>query len=442
MSKSRVRAMRGVVVVAALSLVGLVGGPAVGAAETFPTVDQPGVTAKEIKVGGVVTASNDPTGGKLDTAYDGVKAYFDYINSKGGVYGRKLVLDAKHDDQLANNRSEVQSLLTNDDVFAALPIATQLYTGSKLLADAGVPTYGWDINEEWGSENHNPGPSNFFTNVGDYICFTCATAGPQSWLPKKLNRHRIGNLAFNVSQSTSCADGLEKSLAKYKTGKIVFQDKSLAFGTPDYSAQVAQMKEKNVDLVITCIDGNGAATLAREMKKQGLNVPQILPNSYNAGPDQEERPGAERELSLHDLHPVRDEPRAAGPQELPEVDQEERRGEDRELAAGLDQRGRVRDRPQGRRPELHAAEGRRRHEQDHELHRGRDRRADQLDDRAPEPDRLLRGAEGRRRQVQAAVRQEGQAVPVLPRRVEDDAQAAAGQLLTQRGPEGRRSPKE
>ena len=282
MSKSRVRAMRGVVVVAALSLVGLVGGPAVGAAETFPTVDQPGVTAKEIKVGGVVTASNDPTGGKLDTAYDGVKAYFDYINSKGGVYGRKLVLDAKHDDQLANNRSEVQSLLTNDDVFAALPIATQLYTGSKLLADAGVPTYGWDINEEWGSENHNPGPSNFFTNVGDFICFTCATAGPQSWLPKKLNRHRIGNLAFNVSQSTSCADGLEKSLAKYKTGKIVFQDKSLAFGTPDYSAQVAQMKEKNVDLVITCIDGNGAATLAREMKKQGLNVPQILPNSYNA----------------------------------------------------------------------------------------------------------------------------------------------------------------
>ena len=49
--------MRGVVVVAALALVGLVGGPAVGAATTFPAVDQPGVTAKEIKVGGTGTLS-------------------------------------------------------------------------------------------------------------------------------------------------------------------------------------------------------------------------------------------------------------------------------------------------------------------------------------------------------------------------------------------------
>jgi ABC-type branched-subunit amino acid transport system substrate-binding protein len=254
--------------------------PAAGAADA-PAVDQPGVTDTEIKVGGVVTASNDPTGASLDTAYDGVEAYFKYINSKGGVYGRDLVLDSKRDDGLANNRSEVQGLISQDDVFAVLPVAVQLFTGAKLLADEGIPTYGWDINEEWGSENHNPGPSNFFTNVGGYICFTCAEGGPQSWLPKKLKRHRIGTLAFAVSQSEACAEGLEASLKKYKTGKIVFMDKSLTFGTPDYSAQVAQMKDKDVDFVITCIDGNGAATLAREMKKQGLDAPQILPNAYN-----------------------------------------------------------------------------------------------------------------------------------------------------------------
>jgi branched-chain amino acid transport system substrate-binding protein len=281
MSRSRVRAGRGLAVLAALSLVGLIGVPAAGAAESFPAVDQPGVTADEIKVGGVTTASNDPTGGSLDTAFDGVEAYFDYINSKGGVYGRELVLDSKRDDGLANNRTEVQGLLSQDDVFAVLPIAVQLYTGAELLADEGIPTYGWNINEEWGSENNAPGPSNFFTNAGGFICFTCAVGTPLSWLPKKLDRHRIGTLAFNVPQSTKCAEGLEASLKKFKTGKIVFKDTSLTFGTPDYSAQVAQMKDKDVDLVITCIDGNGAATLAREMKKQGLNAPQVLPNSYN-----------------------------------------------------------------------------------------------------------------------------------------------------------------
>jgi ABC-type branched-subunit amino acid transport system substrate-binding protein len=268
-----------VAVLAATALAAVVGAPVADAAEQFPAVDQPGVTAKEIKVGGVVTASNDPTGAELDTAYDGVEAYFDYVNSKGGVYGRKLVLDSKRDDGLANNRTEVQGLL-NDDIFAVLPVAVQLYTGAGLLADEGIPTYGWNINEEWGSENHDPGPENFFTNVGGYICFTCATATPQSWLPKKLDRHRIGVLAFNVSQSTACAEGLENSLKKFKTGRIVFKDLSMSFGTPDYSAQVAQMKDEDVDLVITCIDGNGAVTLAREMKKQGLNAPQILPNAY------------------------------------------------------------------------------------------------------------------------------------------------------------------
>lgn len=266
--------------VATLSLVGLVGVPAAGAA-TFPAVDQPGVSAKEIRVGGIATESNDPTGGSLGSAFDGAEAYFKSINSKGGVYGRKLVLDSKRDDGLANNRAEAQALLTKDDVFAVVPIAVQLFTGAKLLADSGVPTFGWDINEEWGSENQKPGPSNFFTQIGDYICFTCAVPSTQTWLPKKLDRHKIGVLAFNVSQSASCAEGLENSFKKYPTGKIVFMDKSLSFGTPDYSAQVAQMRDKDVDLVISCLDGNGATTLGREMQKQGLDAIQILPNSYN-----------------------------------------------------------------------------------------------------------------------------------------------------------------
>jgi branched-chain amino acid transport system substrate-binding protein len=267
---------------AAIALTGLVALPSSGAATTYPAVDQPGVSAKEIKVGGVATASNDPTGGSLDSAFDGVKAYFASVNAKGGIYGRKLVLSAKRDDGLANNRNEVQGLLTDDDVFAVLPVAVQLYTGASLLADAKVPTYGWFINAEWGSEHSKPGPANFFTQIGDYHCFTCGLPSPQTWLPKQLKKHRIGTVAFNVTQSSDCATGIENSFKKYPTAKVVFVDKSLTFGSPDYSAQVAQMKDKNVDMVITCVDGNGTASLAREMKKQGLDATLLMPNSYNA----------------------------------------------------------------------------------------------------------------------------------------------------------------
>ena len=55
-------------------------------------------------------------------------------------------------------------------------------------------------------------------------------ASVQTWLPKKLNRHKVGVLAFDVPQSTSCAEGLQKSFKKYPTAKIVFLDKSLTFG--------------------------------------------------------------------------------------------------------------------------------------------------------------------------------------------------------------------
>jgi branched-chain amino acid transport system substrate-binding protein len=281
MPRSRLRAWRGVAVLAAISLVGAVSGSAASASQTYPPVDQPGVTAKEIKVGGIVTKSNDPTGGSLASAFDGVNAYFDYVNHSGGVYGRKLVLDSKRDDGLANNRSEVQALLSHDNVFAALPIAVELFSGADLLAKSGIPTFGWLINEEWGSEHNKPGPANLFGEFGSFHCFTCALASVQTWLPKKLGRHRIGVLAFNVPQSEGCAEGLKNSFKKFPTGKIVLLDKSLAFGGPDYSAQVAQMKDKKVDLVISCLDGNGAVSLAREMKKQGLHAVQILPNSYN-----------------------------------------------------------------------------------------------------------------------------------------------------------------
>ena len=64
-----------------------------GAAGDFPPVDQPGVTDTEIHVGGVLTDTMNPTGVSYGPAFDGVEAYFEYINkTEGGVYGRKLVL--------------------------------------------------------------------------------------------------------------------------------------------------------------------------------------------------------------------------------------------------------------------------------------------------------------------------------------------------------------
>jgi branched-chain amino acid transport system substrate-binding protein len=248
--------------------------------QPFPNVEQPGVSDHEIRVGGVVSKTN-PLGGDYASAFDGVKAYFDMVNASKdkGIYGRKLRLTSQRDDGIAMNRQEVQALLSEDDVFAALPIAVLLFSGADLLAQAGVPTFGWNINAEWGSEQA-PGPPNLFGEKGSYLCFTCP-GQPVPWLAKQVKAKKIGVLAYQSPQSADCAKGVQASFGKYPSADIAFFDTSLSFGVSDLSTDVSRMKGEHVDLVVTCMDTNGTLTLAKEMKKQGLDVPQYLSNVYN-----------------------------------------------------------------------------------------------------------------------------------------------------------------
>src|SRR5512132_68475 len=63
----------------------------------------PGVTDDEIRYSVIGTKSNNPLGTCiLDCYASGIKAYFAYRNSEGGIYGRDLVLSEELDDELAN----------------------------------------------------------------------------------------------------------------------------------------------------------------------------------------------------------------------------------------------------------------------------------------------------------------------------------------------------
>ena len=248
--------------------------------QPFPTVNQPGVSESQIRVGGVVSKTN-PLGGDYASAFDGVKAYFAMVNSSKakGIYGRKLRLTSERDDQVGMNRQEVQALLSEDDVFAVLPVAVLLFAGADLLGQAGVPTFGWNINAEWGSEQ-GAGPPNLFGEKGSYLCFTCA-GQPVPWLAKQVKAKKVGVLAYQSPQSADCAKGLQASFDRYPAAKIAFLDTSLSFGVSDLSTDVSRMKDKGVDLVATCMDTNGTLTLAKEMKKQGLHAIQYLSNVYD-----------------------------------------------------------------------------------------------------------------------------------------------------------------
>jgi branched-chain amino acid transport system substrate-binding protein len=238
-------------------------------------VDAPGVDDSTIRVGGVASTTNF-INGPFGQIFEGVDAYFEYMNDQGGVYGRDLELTAEEDDNTGfENREDVQSLLTQD-IFAVLPVATLDFSGADLLVDADIPTFGWNINEEYSLGD------NLFGTRG-YLCFTCPTVG-LPWLAQELGAHRLAVLAYDASvapQSTACAEGDENSFEAFPTAEIGFLDDSLPYGIPDLSAQVERMIDADVDLVTTCMDHNGVTTLQQEMLSQGLDATQYLPDGYD-----------------------------------------------------------------------------------------------------------------------------------------------------------------
>ncbi len=145
-----------------------------------------------------------------------------------------------------------------------------------------MPTFGWNINDEWGGTAAEP-KLNMFGNAGSYLGITNASP-VLPWLAQDKKLHKLGVLAYNVAQSADCATGIKNSFNKYGAAadaKIAFTDSSLSFGTANMSVQVQKMKQAGVDMVATCMDTNGVVTLAKEMKKQELDAIQYLPDGYD-----------------------------------------------------------------------------------------------------------------------------------------------------------------
>ena len=87
-----------------------------------------GVTDDEIKVA-VITAGTNPLAGDYTSFASGIQAYFDMINTEGGIYGRKLAISANRNDGFINNQQEVKASLAQDHAFATF-VATALFYGA------------------------------------------------------------------------------------------------------------------------------------------------------------------------------------------------------------------------------------------------------------------------------------------------------------------------
>jgi branched-chain amino acid transport system substrate-binding protein len=229
-----------------------------------PGVPVPGVTDTEILLGTHMPLTQSPAAAWGIVA-DGMKAYFEYTNSQGGVYGRKIKLIVGDDHYAAPDAVEVvRSLVERDDVFAivgGLGDSTHLAV-MDYLEEKGVP----DLFIGGGMpEFTDPVVKTRFAMLTDYVTEGKITS---DYLKEHFAGQREGIIYENNEGGRLELELAEKELADSDI-KIVSKQ-AYDFVSFDLTAQVQRLKADNPDFVYM-IGNPGSVASALKVAREVLN---------------------------------------------------------------------------------------------------------------------------------------------------------------------------
>jgi ABC-type branched-subunit amino acid transport system substrate-binding protein len=231
--------MSGRVALAALAALALV-----AVAGARPGAD-PGVTAASVLLGGTVPLTGEAAA--FGTVGAGARAYFDYVNGRGGVNGRKI--EYRTYDDMYNPAQTVQltrRLVEQDGVFAifnSVGTANNLAIREYLNAQGVPQLFAGDGSQEIGrSFRRYPWTMGFlmsYRGEGDVYGKTIVQARP---------RARIAVLYENTELGRDMLTGLTRAIAG--KGPRVVARESYEFTGADVSSQIARLKASRADTLM------------------------------------------------------------------------------------------------------------------------------------------------------------------------------------------------
>ncbi len=232
-----------------------------------------GVTATTITVGQTDILSG-PVPGLFQGAKYGTQAYFNYINSQGGVYGRTIKLDVGDDAfNGAQNRSLTQAQIKND---FALVGGFSLFDGAPvdLINAAHMP----DINSALDSARR-ASPYNFSPQP----------QSPGGWLLGPFDYYKKHNFDATQHVATLVADvASAKATQAAMVAAMVADGYKISYSRvtgvleTDYTADVVKMRNAGVKMVvISGLDIGGVSRLLDNMAQQGFK-PQVFSSTGTA----------------------------------------------------------------------------------------------------------------------------------------------------------------
>lgn len=234
----------------------------------------PGVTASSVTVGQVDDISS-PVPGLFKGAEDGTKAYFAYVNSTGGINGRKLVLDGRDSAfQGGTVTSATADQIKND--FALVGGFSLLDSSEQPLIDlAHMPDVGYPLSPQLANDVNvfSPLPS----TSNDY------PIGFMHYLAQKYPAavKHVGILWANATSATQASEAAFENALKSQ-GFVIAYDRGFGPFESTFLPDVLKMKSAGVQLFFsTQMPDNYAATLAKEMQQQNFKPIVIQGAAYS-----------------------------------------------------------------------------------------------------------------------------------------------------------------
>ncbi|MEU9284720.1 ABC transporter substrate-binding protein [Streptomyces sp. NPDC048275] len=233
---------------------------------------------------GIITSATSPVGGSAFTGpRDGAKAYFDRLNTRGGIGGRPVEVRVCDDGGSGvGNNACVHRLIDEDKVVALVATTALDYAGASRVSHARVPDIGGQpIGAAYDTYPHLYGiygslaPRSGTPGWGGKLY---GGTEVYRYFQRAQGARTAAVVSYNQSASAAYARLVTQGL-KAEGYKVVAEQ--VDFALPNFRAAAADLKEQGADLVFDAIDTHGNAQLCEAMDDVGADVIAKVTNVQN-----------------------------------------------------------------------------------------------------------------------------------------------------------------
>ena len=226
-----------------------------------------GITASEIKLFTSLPKSGPLAGFGL--LADGSQSYFNYINGKGGIGGRKIVMESKDDvyqaDKTKANVDEAIAAKSYAALYLTLGTPNNLAIWDTTNQECMPQLLNGTGAAQWGDVENHP------WTTGMQLDYTTEAILWTEWIKKEFpNGAKVGAVTFNSDFGKSYDKGFKTAIKGTNIDLVV--DELHEATAPNLTNQFTNIEAKNPDVILIQTSGAFCTQAMAEIEKRALKA--------------------------------------------------------------------------------------------------------------------------------------------------------------------------